>query len=316
MKYWIGVTDNTWFNFLSRLLPDEVNFWQPSGRTAFRALNPGELFLFKLHYPSNYIVGGGFFVRHSILPLSLAWEAFEQKNGAGSFDEFRRMIIHFRKQHGDVEPDPSIGCIILTAPFFLNKDEWLPVPLNWSANIVQGKTYDTNEEYGQPLWDRIQDYLQSKDRKLLESMGYKDIIGVSEEQALYGAEYLTHSRLGQGAFRILVTEAYERRCAITGERTLPVLESAHIKPYAKSGPNNTSNGILLRSDLHKLFDLGYMTVTEDYHVEVSRKIKQEYENGREYYALHGNKLVNLPSNPLDLPSRQYIEWHNKEIYVP
>lgn len=316
MKYWIGVTDNAWFNFLLRLLPDEVSFWQHSGRTAFRALDPGELFLFKLHYPSNYIVGGGFFVRHSILPLSLAWEAFEQKNGTDSFDNFRQMIMHFRRQIGAVEPDPSIGCIVLASPFFLSKEEWLPVPSNWSANIVQGKTYDANDQSGQPLWLRIQDYLQGGKRNFLGSAKHEEIVGVAEDHALYGAEYLIRARLGQGAFRILVTEAYGRRCAITGERTLPVLESAHIKPYAKSGPHRTNNGILLRSDLHKLFDLGYMTITEDYHVEVSKKIKKEYENGRAYYALHGNKLINLPSNPLDLPSKQYIEWNNKEIYVP
>ncbi len=314
MKYWIGVTDDTWFNFLSKLLPDEVNFWQPSGKTAFKTLAPGELFLFKLHYPSNYIVGGGFFVRHSILPLSLAWEAFEQKNGAENFEEFRQRIMHFRRQHGNFEPNPSIGCIILAAPFFFKKEEWLPVPINWRANIVQGKTYDAKDQYGQSLWLRIQDYLQGRNRNFLESVKQEEVVGVAEEQALYGAEYLTRARLGQGAFRILVTEAYSRRCAVTGERTLPALESAHIKPYSKSGPNNISNGILLRSDLHKLFDLGYMTVTEDLKVEVSRRIKEEYENGREYYALHGNKLVSLPSNPLDLPSRQYIEWHNKEIY--
>ncbi|MDO8282772.1 MAG: HNH endonuclease [Thermodesulfovibrionia bacterium] len=313
MKYWIGVTDNNWFNFLSEKLPDEVNFWQPSGRSAFRALNPGELFLFKLHYPLNYIVGGGFFVRHSILPLSIAWEAFEQKNGAGSFDEFRQKIMHFRRQHGGVEPDPSIGCIILATPFFLRKEEWLPVPSNWSSNIVQGKTYNAKDPYGQQLWQHIQDYLKSRNKEVIIN---KEVNIVAEDQVSYGAEYLTRARLGQGAFRILVTEAYGRKCAITGERTLPVLESAHIKPYSRSGPHSTMNGILLRSDLHKLFDLGYLTVTEDYNVEVSKRIKKEYENGREYYAFHGKKLINIPSNPLDLPSRQYIEWHNKEIYVP
>lgn len=316
MKYWIGVTDKTWFDFLSRLLPDEVNFWQPGGRTNFRALKPGELFLFKLHFPSNYIVGGGFFVRHSILPLSLAWEAFEQKNGASSFLDFRQKIMRFRRQRENVEPDPSIGCIVLAAPFFFTKEKWLPVPIDFSANIVQGKTYDTSDQHGQQLWLRIRDYLDRSHTNFLGASQSEEVVGSEEEQTLYGAEYLTRARLGQGAFRILVTEAYSRKCAITAERTLPVLESAHIKPFAKSGPHRTNNGILLRSDLHKLFDLGYITITEDYHIEVSKKIKQEYENGRAYYALHGNKLLNLPSNPLDVPSKQYIEWHNKEIYVP
>ena len=92
------------------------------------------------------------------------------------------------------------------------------------------------------------------------------------------------------------------------------MESAHIKPYSSSGPHSVNNGILLRSDLHKLFDAGYITITTDHHVEVSKFIKEEYENGRDYYALHGKKLLSLPSDPLDLPSKEYLEWHNKEIY--
>jgi hypothetical protein len=63
MKIWVGITDEDWFDRLSALRPDEVNFWQPSGSRIFRALQPGEPFLFKLHSPKNSIVGGGHFVR-------------------------------------------------------------------------------------------------------------------------------------------------------------------------------------------------------------------------------------------------------------
>jgi putative restriction endonuclease len=73
MRFWVGVTDNEWFEFLRRLSPDEVNFWRPSGKE-FSALEPGGPFLFKLHSPLNYVVGGGFFVRSERLPLSLTWE--------------------------------------------------------------------------------------------------------------------------------------------------------------------------------------------------------------------------------------------------
>jgi putative restriction endonuclease len=74
MKIWVGVTDKNWFEYLMRLGPDEVNFWQPSGTRNFRVLQPGEPFLFKLHSPYNFIVGGGYFVRYSALPASLAWD--------------------------------------------------------------------------------------------------------------------------------------------------------------------------------------------------------------------------------------------------
>jgi hypothetical protein len=79
MKLWVGVTDDDWFTQLSRLRPDEVNFWQPSGSRTFRALEPGELFLFKLHSPKNSIVGGGHFVRYASLPASLAWDALPRE---------------------------------------------------------------------------------------------------------------------------------------------------------------------------------------------------------------------------------------------
>ncbi len=78
MVLYVGVTDENWYQQLSAQKPDEVNFWSPSGRP-FKALQEGELFLFKLHAPRNYIVGGGFFVRFSALPPFLAWQAFGEK---------------------------------------------------------------------------------------------------------------------------------------------------------------------------------------------------------------------------------------------
>lgn len=130
----------------------------------------------------------------------------------------------------------------------------------------------------------------------------------------YSKLILTRVRLGQGAFRVLVTDAYKRRCAITGERTLPALEAAHIKPYASSGPHFISNGLLVRSDIHKLFDTGYITVTPGMKVEVSSRIKQEFENGREYYQFHGKGLACMPERVSDMPDRAYLEWHNENIY--
>ena len=77
----------------------------------------------------------------------------------------------------------------------------------------------------------------------------------------------------------------------------------------------TENGLLMRSDLHKLFDLGYISVTPELYVEVSRKIKEEYENGRDYYALHGKELAVIPSAQKDRPSDKFLQWHNQNIYL-
>ncbi|HXG97428.1 MAG TPA: HNH endonuclease [Gemmatimonadales bacterium] len=306
MKIWVGVTDEDWFTHLSHLKPDEANFWQPSGARAFRALAPGEPFLFKLHSPKNFIVGGGFFVSHTALPASIAWDAFGIKNGVGSLDELHARIRRYRRETEAV--DPVIGCTVLAEPFFLEEPAWLAVPSSWAPNIVQGKTYEAESAEGRALWQSVR--LSTAGLRVREPAPAAD----RDEEARFGAEYLTRSRLGQGAFRVLVTDAYERRCAVTGERTLPVLEAAHIKPYALSGPHQVNNGILLRSDLHRLFDLGYVTITPDLRLEVSRRLKAEWQNGREYYAHHGQPLRFYPQEPSRRPSPEFLRWHNESRF--
>ena len=101
----IAVTDGDWFDMLrQRADLDEVNFWAPSAKN-FRALQLGELFLFKLHKPRNMIVGGGVFAYANTLPLSLAWEAFQEANGASSAQRLRSLIAQNRKTHPDDRSD-------------------------------------------------------------------------------------------------------------------------------------------------------------------------------------------------------------------
>jgi len=135
--------------------------------------------------------------------------------------------------------------------------------------------------------------------------------------AAYGEEYLTRARLVQGAFQILVTDAWHRRCAISGERTLPALEAAHILPYSEDGPHPISNGLLLRADLHRLFNDGYVTVEaslHDYRFLVSGRVKAEFANGREYYHFHGKPLEHLPVAESQRSGRTFLDWHNQNRF--
>lgn len=302
MRYWVGITDKNWFERLRAQAPDEVNFWQPSAGRRAAKLDAGVPFLFKLHAPLDFIVGGGFFVRYSALPARLAWEAFGDKNGVADYGELRRRIERYRKERAQV--DPVIGCNILNRPFFFDEKDWIRAPESWSPHIQQGRTFDTDQNDGLRLWNAVSALLNA------EGAG-----GNRVEAARFGTEYLTRARLGQGAFRVLVTDAYSRRCAITGERTLPVLEAAHIKPYSESGPHLVSNGILLRSDLHILFDDGYVTVTEDLRVEVSKRIKEEFENGREYYQYRSKPLLIVPGGADERPSKEFLRWHNEHKFL-
>ena len=73
------------------------------------------------------------------------------------------------------------------------------------------------------------------------------------------------------------------------------------------------NGLLLRSDLHTLYDRGYLTVKHDFTIEVSRRIREEFENGREYYALQG-KRISLPESERDRPNTSSLDWHANNIF--
>jgi putative restriction endonuclease len=276
MKFYAGVTDHNWFDYLKGLAGiDEVNFWQPSPNAEFRALSKGDVFLFKLHRSErtrnqDLLAGGGVFASFSILPISLAWEAFENRNGASSYSEMRQRLLHYRRIPENPHEDFQVGCIILTQPFFFDETMWFPAP-DWSASIVRGKAkgYEFEKEAGQFIWKNLQ---QAWDQGRVFNLN-KEARRIEEEQARYGKETTFRPRLGQGAFRILVTDAYHRSCSITEEHSLPALEAAHIKPFNESGPHAVNNGLLLRSDFHRLLDRGYITVTPEYRIEVSRRLK-------------------------------------------
>ncbi len=310
MKFFIAVTDYDWFQLhASKPHVDEVNFWRPSPETSFKALDTGEMLLFKLHSPLHFIVGGGFFTRFVHLPLSLAWEAFGEGNGVRSLSEMRDSIGKYKRVAIAPTENPTIGCILLAEPFFFREEEWIPVPSDFSLNIVQGKGYDTVDpaSTGGALWGAVMERLSTRAAPTFDP-GPATVAAV--KGARYGEPIFVRPRLGQGTFRVIVTDAYERRCAITGERTLPVLEAAHIKPYGSGGPHVPENGLLLRSDLHTLFDQAYITVDADQlKIIVSNRIRDEFENGRDYYKFQGT-AIRLPRDRNTLPSHEYLAFHN------
>ena len=317
LRIYAGVTDQDWFEYLrSQPAIDEVNFWQPSANADFRALSRGDLFLFKLHRgpKTDYrdlIAGGGVFASYSILPIRMAWEAFEQRNGAASYSEMRGRLLHYRRIPDVPHEDFRVGCIVLTQPFFLDEGSWFPAP-DWRPSIVRGKAkgYELDKEAGKFIWERVQEAWQRQSVFDLDAEARR----VNEEQARYGRETTIRPRLGQGAFRVMVTDAYDRACAITEEHSLPALEAAHIKPYTENGPHAVSNGVLLLSDFHPLFDRGYITITPEFKIEISRRLKEEFENGKSYYPFDGHVLNHLPAAAVDRPQRDLLIWHNENVF--
>lgn len=316
VKLWAANTDLDWFDFLSTQPDiDEVNFWQPSGSTNFSAIQPGELFLFKLKSPRNVIGGFGVLSQASNLPLSLAWEAFGIKNGARSFPEMRQRVGQYR--HDDIPaPDYVIGCRIVVQPVFLPEYLWVEQPRSWARSIVVGKTFDTETAEGLRLWERLMQAAEAarltrphSDRSFTDQRAPYLAAG-----RRYGEPQLVKPRLGQGAFRLAVTDAYKRQCAVSGGRVLPALDAAHIRSYHDGGAHDVSNGLLLRRDIHSVFDAGYATFDDDLRLVVSDRVRTEFNNGNEYRRLHGQRLV-VPEAVAAQPDPQQLRWHRENVFL-
>ncbi|WP_327038641.1 HNH endonuclease [Micromonospora maris] len=307
MKAFVGVTDETWFQFLAqRPQLTEVNFWRPSGG-AFRALTPGEPFLFKAHYPLNRIVGGGFFSGFERLRISEAWELFGEANGTASLEELRRRVGRYRRQPIEPEEDPFIGCIFVRDSIFFSPDTYPAPPPDFAPNLVQGKTYDlsatSTAEYFTPLLRRL--------------LGVEIEVDLSQPWhrpgPVYGDPRLVPQRLGQQSFKAVVLGAYGRRCAITGNKVQPVLQAAHIRPLPLGGEHRLDNGLLLKSDVHILFDRGYLGVDPKHRLVVSPRLRSEFGNGDQFYAKAGTE-ISLPQRPQDRPNAEFLEWHLDTVF--
>lgn len=94
---------------------------------------------------------------------------------------------------------------------------------------------------------------------------------------------------------------------------MPVLEAAHIVPYGQGGEHRIDNGLLLRSDLHRLYDRGYVTVTPEYRFRVSDSLREEFNNGRSYYSFDGT-MIALPEEMGSKPNRERLDWHLHTVY--
>jgi len=302
VRIYVGNTDNDWFDFLAPLSGiDEINFWKPSAGN-FKAIGEGERFAFRLKSPRNKIGGFGTFVKSSSLPIQTAWEAFGIKNGVSSLSALVEAIARYRRDE-IVTPSTFIVCRVLVQPVFLPPHLWFEVPDSWSGSIMQGKTYPGDSEEGISLW-----------RNLEDRAGAISAPAPGFSEPRFGEPVLVVPRLGQGAFRVAITELYQRQCALTGGKVLPALDAAHIRPYSEGGEHTKSNGILLRKDVHSVFDAGYATIDTDYRFVVSDKVRDVFNNGEEYRRLHG-ALVRVPGNPAEQPDRSALQWHNENRFL-
>ncbi len=162
--------------------------------------------------------------------MSLAWEAFGEKNGAASLEEMRARLAKYRRAAEDPRADYTVGCILLEQPFFLSESNWIPAPADWSWNIVRGKGYDARTGEGRRLWERIQ--------AVVGAAGVGDTCAAFEPQRVAsGSAAPPSSSLALGRARSV---CWSRISTSAGARSpgsapCPVLDAAHIQPFGANG---------------------------------------------------------------------------------
>jgi len=315
----IANTDKAWFDFLSNPslaqdgFVDEVNFWQPRAQRPMARIAPGTPVFFRLKRPTYAIAGYGFYASFVLLGLEQAWDWFREKNGDSDLASFLSRIGKYRNLDliGDPHaPRARIGCTLLRSAVFWPKDRWIPwrEPEGWANNIVQGKTENDEIRASRLLSEMQYDNLVTPDELADENFEPLDV----DERELVDAT--SRKRVGQGTFRSRLLDAYGRRCAITGEHTEIVLDAAHIQPYLGPRSNHLQNGLLLTKEFHTLFDRGYVTVTPEYEVRVSSRLRAEWDNGIRYYVYDKQRLAACPESLESRPAREALGWHGTHIF--
>jgi hypothetical protein len=114
-------------------------------------------------------------------------------------------------------------------------------------------------------------------------------------------------RRGQADFRERLLRAWKSECVVTRSRVVGLLEAAHIKPHAEAVDYRTSNGLLLRADIHTLFDLGLLSIDEFMRVHLAEDLKFS-----EYRQYDGRQIERRPDSGADAPSVEALrERHRK-----
>lgn len=307
----LAPTDLDWFSFLSDR-PDiaRVNFWTPTD-WKIRSLAPGDhwYFVLKGSLPRK-IGGGGRFVKYETLPASRAWSIYGRGNGAENFGDMVQRLNSFREKRAsasNTSKDPIIGCVVLEDPFFLpGKQQKTPEQLGitFPAQVVKFKTYDIPPlEIGAPINAYpLVDELEEAVEEAETSMAFNPS-NIDDARRRVMASIVR--RRGQLNFRQDLIRVYSGRCAITKCDTEAALEAAHIIPYRGEETNSIANGLLLRADLHTLFDIGLLVISSDFRVVLHPSIR----NGH-YGALHGQQL-SVPPDSRCWPSRMALDEHRR-----
>lgn len=303
----ISPTDYDWFDFLRDAdLNSGINFWTPTPWN-IKKMKKGDRLYFMLKAPRRKIGGYGEFSAYKNLSAAQAWDEFGYRNGRPSQDVFfnsiKKYVTKNTIQSGTIfdttAPAHEIGCVILD-----NCEFW---PDEHFQVISDTKSSDDKDAIVcfEPQIVRIKYYNDVVDpfRETSKvNQGFRMISGQRERKQVFAA-----LRDGQSRFKVKILKIYSNQCCVTGEKIPELMEAAHIQPYVNDCSNHAQNGLLLRVDIHRLYDNNLIFIDRDYRIHVSGFVKNP--NYRQY----DGRRITLPNVTNGYPSVDALESRRKEF---
>ena len=293
-KFYVAITTTQWFSFLKNEYQNGrsykfVNFWTPSTAT-FKALNEGDMFLFKLHSnklkgENGEIVGGAIFSHHEVLSINDAWKKFGKGNGTNTVDEISLMLEKIVERNG-YKTTPKIGCIILKNVFFLKS--FIQEPSNWNKAIVRGKTYSTDEAIGADLYNQVMEQINSKNDR---NSKCKTRIFISQTNLIKLPDRTRHE------------------CALCKMDNIELLEICSIKPETDCSEiekSDINNYLVFCPNHAMLFKKGFISFNDTGNILISNKI-----NGSNCILLNINPLMKIS---ISKENKDYFNFHREHIF--
>jgi len=128
-------------------------------------------------------------------------------------------------------------------------------------------------------------------------------------------EQTVRVRINQNFFRRMILGSYDEHCCITGLSIPELLVASHIKPWAvdKTNRTNPQNGLCLNALHDKAFDRGLISLSDDYQIIVSKKIRHvKKEPERQFLLRFEGQKITLPKR--FIPNKEFVTFHRNNIF--